>query len=69
MKHLAEQEQQRKLKQFDLLRDLTVLQEEIEAIKSANPDFQPISQANVEQLKNQVEKTGTSHAWVLNRSI
>lgn len=56
LRHLSEQEQQRKLRQFDLLKDLTAVQEQIELIKAANPDFQPLSQANVEQLKNQVEK-------------
>lgn len=56
LRHLSEQEQQRKLRQFDLLKDLAALQEQIEIIKAANPDFQPISQANVEQLKQQVEK-------------
>ena len=56
LRHMTEQEQERKLQQFDLLKDLSALNEEIQAIKAANPDFQPISQANVEQLKHQVEK-------------
>ncbi len=56
LRHLTEEEQKRKLQQFDLLRDLGALGEQIEAIKAANPDFQPLSQANVDQLKNQVEK-------------
>lgn len=54
--HLNEQRQERKLLQFDLLKDLTALQEEIERLKAENPDYQPPSAANVEQLKVQVEK-------------
>ena len=56
LRHLADQETERKLLQFDLLKDLSVLSQEIEAIKAANPDFTPLSQASVEQLKSQVEK-------------
>jgi chromosome segregation protein len=54
--HLNEQRQERKLLQFDLLKDLTALQEEIERLKAENPDYQPPSAANVEQLKQQVER-------------
>lgn len=56
LQHLGEQKQERQLLQFDLLKALNTLQEEIEAIKAANPDFQPLSQASVDQLKGQVEK-------------
>jgi len=54
--HLNEQRQERKLLQFDLLRDLNNLQEEIERLKRENPNYQPPSAANVEQLKAQVER-------------
>lgn len=56
LRHLTEQEQERKLLQFDLLKDLSALNEEIQAIKAANPEFEPLSQANVEELKHKVEK-------------
>jgi chromosome segregation protein len=54
--HLNEQRQERKLLQFDLLKDLTALQEEIERLKTENPNYEPPSAANVEQLKTQVER-------------
>ncbi len=54
--HLGEQRQELKLSQFDLLRDLTAMQEEIERLRAENPAYQPPSAANVEQLKNQVDK-------------
>ena len=56
LEHLANQKQERQLLQFELLRSLTALTAEIEAIRAANPDFQPLSQASVDQLKTQVEK-------------
>jgi chromosome segregation protein len=54
--HLNDQRQERKLLQFDLLKDLNVLQDEIERLQTENPDYQPPTQANVEQLKHQVER-------------
>jgi chromosome segregation protein len=54
--HLEEQRKEHKLLQFDLLRDLSALQEEIERLKAENPDYQPPSAANVEQLKHQADK-------------
>jgi len=54
--HLEGQRKEHKLAQFDLLRDLSNLQEEIERLKAENPDYQPPSAANVEQLKHQAEK-------------
>lgn len=54
--HLGEQRKERKLLQFDLLKDLTALQEEIDRLKIENPDYQPPNAANVEQLKHTVEK-------------
>jgi chromosome segregation protein len=54
--HLNEQRQERKLSQFDFLKDLTALQEEIDRLKAENPDYQPPSAANVEQLKTQVDR-------------
>ncbi len=54
--HLNEQRQERKLLQFDLLKDLTAMQEQIEQLKAANPDYEPPSAASVEQLKAQVER-------------
>ena len=60
LQHLAEQKQERQLLQFDLLKTLSEMQVEIEAIKAANPDFQPLSEANVEQLKSASWLTGSS---------
>jgi chromosome segregation protein len=54
--HLEEQRKDRKLLQFDLLKDLSVLQEEIQRLLEENPNYEPPSAANVEQLKHQVEK-------------
>jgi chromosome segregation protein len=54
--HLNEQRQERKLLQFDLLKDLSAMQEEIERLKAENPNYEPPSAANVEQLKNQVDR-------------
>ncbi len=54
--HLNEQRQERKLLQFDLLKDLIVLQDEIDRLKAENPDYKPPTAANVEQLKQQVER-------------
>jgi chromosome segregation protein len=54
--HLEEQRKEHKLSQFDLLRDLSALQEEIERLSAENPDYQPPSAQSVEQLKHQLEK-------------
>lgn len=54
--HLNEQRQERKLLQFDLLKDLSELQDEIQRLKAENPEYEPPSAANVEQLKAQVDR-------------
>lgn len=53
---IAEQRKERKIAHFEIMQELESLQEEIQRLRTENPDYQPPSAATVEQLKNQVEK-------------
>lgn len=56
--HLSEQVTERKLAHFDSLRQLNLLQGEIDRLQAENPDYQPPSAGTVEQLKQQTERLG-----------
>ncbi len=53
---IAEQRQEHKLAQFEQSQELAQLKEEIERLKTENPDYQPPSAGTVEQIKQQVER-------------
>jgi chromosome segregation protein len=54
--HLAEERQARKLAHYDFEEELEALKIELNKILEENPNYEPPSAANVEQLKNQVER-------------
>src|SRR5262249_33897425 len=54
--HLAEEREERKLRHFDLEREVEHLQAEIQQILAENPNYEPPSQGTVDQLKSQAER-------------
>ncbi len=54
--HLSKERNERKLKHYDLERDLSQLKVDVEEILAANPDYEKPSRGTVEQLKSQSER-------------
>jgi chromosome segregation protein len=53
---VTEMRREHNLAKFDLEQELANLKAEIEQLRAENPNYEPPSQANVEQLKHQVER-------------
>lgn len=54
--HVTGEREERKLRHFDLEREVEQLKAEIQQILAENPDYEPPSQGTVEQLKVQAER-------------